>query len=47
MIKGTYCSLCGKNVEECTCKKPNLIETKVTQPKETKEDPKVDTKVGK
>jgi len=47
MIKGTYCSLCGKNIKECTCKKPNPIKTKITQPKETKDKPKEDIKVGK
>ncbi len=42
-----YCSLCGKNIKECTCKKTNPVETKVTQPKETKQDVKLDTKPSK
>lgn len=42
-----YCSICGKDIEKCTCKRANPVETKVVQPKETKQDVKTDTKVGK
>jgi len=31
-----YCNLCSKQIDECKCKKPNPVETKVTQPAETK-----------
>lgn len=31
-----YCSLCGKDIKQCICKKPNPIETKVTTPQENK-----------
>lgn len=31
-----YCSLCGKKIDECKCKKSSPVETKVTEPTETK-----------
>lgn len=36
MHKKIYCSLCGKDIKDCTCKKSSPIETKVAQPEETK-----------
>ena len=37
MHKKIYCSLCGKDIKDCTCKRSIKIETKVVQPEETKE----------
>lgn len=34
--KHIYCSLCGKSIEKCTCRKSQPIETKVVKPEETK-----------
>jgi uncharacterized Zn finger protein (UPF0148 family) len=42
-----YCSICGKDIEKCTCRKSEKIETKVEQPKEIKQTPKVETKPSK
>lgn len=45
MHSKVYCSLCGKDIKDCTCKKSIKVETKVMQPEETKiEKPKTISK---
>ena len=36
-MNNIYCSLCGKNIKQCTCKRSKPIETKVQDPVETKD----------
>lgn len=37
LMHNIYCNLCGKDIKQCTCKRPKPIETKVQTPVETKD----------